>query len=678
MEIIRKKICLEEFKSRIPALIETIEVDGVEEPSTDGSWGKFPKSISILGKEIRYRTLMDLYHSLLKIVMGAFVLEYDKPGKKWIELDYDWRDILNEYYSREVPFKFVTEIPTEDLTDGMMISLVSSEDETLFYDKVQEIFEGTNDGFNVILELHRTIGKKVTPSRFNGMYVPYYFYLADVPDMISFLETLQNTEVCCDKKRFDEYGGEDFLTYLKELSIPEQPELGGELFNTIDIPILLTSDLLDLGQYKMYNVEEIIEGEEDDTEASIETEYCKYCSLPIDGIHNHTKCSSKMVKTSGESKLRTLRKRKRSMDDDGNELPGIYTIVYEEDGITIKEKIIESPYQPEYVKNIQIKDGVFYGDLIVTKTEIFTPNETNELLYESLKERVIVAMEGAETPGFKESSGVAPIEGLTDNLSNPGIITYGNINKTEDQIDRFFDMDFDMRRKNLVTGLSNLLNSEYGEYYCYKQDYEFSYELTYGEGDDNGDLISKVKSITETGTIHLIADDIKNVFVYALGAKLKQNGEMLEIDEESPFDLNEAQQDSWNGAGIWYQETIPLKKMCVSDFVIDDEENTFVYDIIDFESQEFTYSYDGIDFPRKKYILCNDIRYKSESHHNYSTMNPVFRDEKMMGLNLPMKEHYDVVIDRGSSAAFERHLQLSELKTWQDLENYRNGMFLNK
>ena len=49
-----------------------------------------------------------------------------------------------------------------------------------------------------------------------------------------------------------------------------------------------------------------------------------------------------------------------------------------------------------------------------------------------------------------------------------------------------------------------------------------------------------------------------------------------------------------------------------------------------------------------------------------------------MGLSIPMNEKYDVIIDRGSSAAFERHLQLTEVKTWQDLENYRNGMFLNK
>ena len=50
----------------------------------------------------------------------------------------------------------------------------------------------------------------------------------------------------------------------------------------------------------------------------------------------------------------------------------------------------------------------------------------------------------------------------------------------------------------------------------------------------------------------------------------------------------------------------------------------------------------------------------------------------MMGLSSPLKEHYDVIIDRGASGAFERHLQLSELKSWSDLENYRNGMFLNK
>ena len=68
----------------------------------------------------------------------------------------------------------------------------------------------------------------------------------------------------------------------------------------------------------------------------------------------------------------------------------------------------------------------------------------------------------------------------------------------------------------------------------------------------------------------------------------------------------------------------------------------------------------------------------ADVHSNKKALEACIKDAKMMGLNYPLKEEYDVVIDRGMSAAFEKHLQLSELKTWQDLEDYRNGMFLNK
>ena len=55
----------------------------------------------------------------------------------------------------------------------------------------------------------------------------------------------------------------------------------------------------------------------------------------------------------------------------------------------------------------------------------------------------------------------------------------------------------------------------------------------------------------------------------------------------------------------------------------------------------------------------------------------IFKNEKTCTISYPLKEEYDVVINRGSSAAFEKHLQLTEIKTWQDLENYRNGSLLN-
>jgi hypothetical protein len=179
--------------------------------------------------------------------------------------------------------------------------------------------------------------------------------------------------------------------------------------------------------------------------------------------------------------------------------------------------------------------------------------------------------------------------------------------------------------------------------------------------------------------VYIIFDDPQIKIDYVLGGLLREDQFYgVTLDEDTPFRYSGTSLDDWNGAGIWYSETYPLKKLCVGEYTINGTTTQYTYDEIDFASQEMTYTYDGIDFPRKNYILCNDIRYKSESHRSYSTSNPIFRDEKMMGLTEPLKESYDVVIDRGASAAFEKHLQLSELKTWADLENYRNGMFLNK
>jgi hypothetical protein len=90
-----------------------------------------------------------------------------------------------------------------------------------------------------------------------------------------------------------------------------------------------------------------------------------------------------------------------------------------------------------------------------------------------------------------------------------------------------------------------------------------------------------------------------------------------------------------------------------------------------------TYEPKNIDFPRNNYILSTDIRYKSSVYYQdgHPLDTPSFYDEKMIGLPEKFIEEYDVLIDRGSSAAFERHLVLSEIETFQDLELFRNNMF---
>ena len=73
IEVIKKKINLEEFKSRIPGLISVINQD--DNFLNDGaSWGKMPVLITILGRTIKYGTMMDLYYKLLDIITSRTIV----------------------------------------------------------------------------------------------------------------------------------------------------------------------------------------------------------------------------------------------------------------------------------------------------------------------------------------------------------------------------------------------------------------------------------------------------------------------------------------------------------------------------------------------------------------------------------------------------------------------------
>ena len=170
--------------------------------------------------------------------------------------------------------------------------------------------------------------------------------------------------------------------------------------------------------------------------------------------------------------------------------------------------------------------------------------------------------------------------------------------------------------------------------------------------------------------------NIEKEFIYVLGAKITKIGDSLVLNEESPFLLSKQNYNRWNGDGIWYKERYPVIKFYEETYKIENFNKTFIYDKTDYKSKETTYSFEGIDFVRKNYILCDDIRYKSDVYINNCTSDPIFRDEKLMAFKSQANEEYDVEINRGTAAAFERHLQLSELKTWEDLETYRNGMFI--
>lgn len=686
MELIKKKICLEPFKSRIPAMLATLD-DADIINNKNGAWGKIPKTIVLLGAEIKFQTLISLYYSLLKVIINAVYYEYDKSGDKWLKTDFDWRDAFDARPG-VVYYDF---LPTDGLTDRLVVGLTSSENLTLFYDDVSTLTNGSFNGFDLIIAVNEIIGREIVPYAykcnecntikygrriqkctkcnsenlvtFQETFVPYLIFYKDVDEWIDFLNNLK-TDICCEKKKYEEYGGDAFLEYLIELKNKKWYvyDSNSTTAPTIDIPILLTTKIRDIGQYRTYDVDTISEDGE-----------------IIEGT-NDTTITTYIVKTQAESKLQSLRKRKYSVDDNGVELPFILTKEVSESGTVYKTEL---PFCVNYVKNLSTRGKFFYGDTIVSMVEKCESKETTEGSYLSL-------ISTLKEDQYKEGTITVPILSLSNPDVNPETIRYGSKEKHSiTDVESFFIADAQAREIQLKDRLVGILNKNYPSLFCLKQDFNFKYELLYGVDDEentyedeDGNIITPLKEEkierTHTGTLYVKYDSNEIEITYVLGGRFKHDGKKIILNETPPFGVNESLGYLWDGEGIWYRETYPIKKNCVNRFLIDNQTREFTYDVIDFDSKKSVYSFNGVDFPRKNYILCEEVMYKSDAYVKDSTIDMVFRDEKMLGLNYPLKEEYDVLIERGTSAAHERHIQLTELKTWQDLENYRNGMFLNK
>lgn len=102
-----------------------------------------------------------------------------------------------------------------------------------------------------------------------------------------------------------------------------------------------------------------------------------------------------------------------------------------------------------------------------------------------------------------------------------------------------------------------------------------------------------------------------------------------------------------------------------------------LYDKMEFYTGDNIYSYNirignrinKVPFLRTNFTTTVDIK------HVDIEERPLIRYDYYNGVNFQPSVNEDVYIERGVTQAFEKHIKFSEIKTFEDLENYANGGF---
>ena len=75
-------------------------------------------------------------------------------------------------------------------------------------------------------------------------------------------------------------------------------------------------------------------------------------------------------------------------------------------------------------------------------------------------------------------------------------------------------------------------------------------------------------------------------------------------------------------------------------------------------------------------ILTDFNIYRKNNYDNYMNSENI-RYDFYNGISYSPSVKHDVNINRGSTAVFQKHIALSEIKTLNDLTEYKNGSFFN-
>jgi hypothetical protein len=201
-----------------------------------------------------------------------------------------------------------------------------------------------------------------------------------------------------------------------------------------------------------------------------------------------------------------------------------------------------------------------------------------------------------------------------------------------------------------------------------------------------GDVINKIVINTDNQTI---------TFTYIIDVRLKPNPAGKTITETDE-DLNTITRysdfiydDSDTLHGIKYTETYTYEKDGeldnIEDFdgYIKGERDAYdIYKKYAFKTSSITVNIDkningnNVSVP----VIISSINYNLNYQHEYQNFNnniTLYRDEYLKGIAYRPTVNTDILIERGNTVSFEKHLKFAEVKTLKSMENYSNGSFFN-
>lgn len=247
MRIISKKISLEQFRSRVPGMIDSYHdgdmLEHFDNESRINNYGMFPCNvIYCYDKEcndknydnekcekysLSYPTLMSRYR---------FCLFY----KKLLTVNHDCRIIEYEnalsYYNNEI------EIKTVDYENYY-------KELDLTYD------EYGGDDFVYFVE-NKIIPRYVIPKEYADEWNTEVLYYTEVKKWINKLETLRDSEDCCEENDFERLGGKNILSaltsYTENVNFSDVEVCDNA---NITIPILFTNSIDNIGEYSIFSKE---------------------------------------------------------------------------------------------------------------------------------------------------------------------------------------------------------------------------------------------------------------------------------------------------------------------------------------------------------------------------------------------------------------------------------------